>query len=537
MPKAKAQDPIQRGTLLLEDHPKEIKQLFKGGKINIDELRDITNFLTNRDILFYKGWRMKKRKKAFMRHVKHISEELEWDWKENKSVTDRHIDLIYELVLFDASLKQAAFADNQRMGTLRQKYGMYKSYKKSPRVFTYKIPATQSEIIDPKESPYWHEVQVDSLRHKQFDFLAKRKKIRAKKRMVILFSSLSYSGSAPKVEALDLDYDNKWSLKWGDEVHTDVLGSRIFASLGYDVDHPYFYPENKLTLIFDGNETIKNANQMADSVQDIFQVDIRPFISQSGKVTKEMGAEHKKLIPYIGCEFVRFKKCAIEGRPDRVKRLGSFLPNEFNNHERKALRGSILAHAWIGNWDTREENTRLTTVHDGNYNYRMSAAFTDLGTSLGVKMTTRPADFKVGLINELPWEVTEFKGKSKIRLNNGINSILKPYSEADYEDLRWMASKIARVNEEMLRHMVKKAGWPKPIRELYFHKMASRRASILNAFNIQDLNPIAFNRNFSYEKDGKWIIKDGILLKDYEREMNPESFLSTKGRTRNYGNE
>jgi hypothetical protein len=534
MPCAIGQNEIIRGHLTLTEHPEEIQNIIGGDSLNLQDFRNSIDFLTNMDITSHLGYPIKKRKKAFRRHIKHLSEKVEWHYYNKKSLNPEIIEIIYEIVLFEQSFKQAAIDDNQTMGTFKQKYGMYKSYKKSKRLFTYYKPKQQPIPNDPTESPFWHMVQ-DSLIGKQFDILAKQKKIKTKKRMVVLFDELSFGGSAPKVRTMDLDYDNEWSLKWGDEVHTDVLGSRIFAGLGYDVDHPYYYGKDKLTLVFDGNKSIKNVLQMADSLKLIYEIDITHFISSHGIITKEMATDLKRLKPFVGCQYARFKKCAIEARPDRVKRIGPILPNRMNNHLRMELRGALLAHAFIGNWDTRPENTRLTTVHNGNYEYRMSAVFTDLGTSLGVKMTTFPADFKVGLVNELEWEVVEIKS-NKIRLTNQINSILKPFEDASYEDLHWMAGKIAKINEKQLRRMVKKAGWPQPIAELYFHKMASRRASIIEAFKIEDPHPIAFDKNLTVVEDGVTIIRNGELVVDYDPQNHPESFLSKKGRERGYGN-
>jgi len=525
-----------RGILVQENYPSELSQLIVENKIDLTQLRKITNFLTHADITLYDSKILPKRKKAFIRNIKHLSEKLEWRIYNNQLVLKEDVEILYELLNFDASFKQAAGSNTPTKATWQEKIQLYKNSKKSLQLFSYLKNSEENQPTDLDiESPYWHAVKNQEKMQNQFDFLAKSKKINAEKNMVILFDELSYVGSAPKIKALDLDYDNEWSLKWGDEVHTDVLGSRIFAALGYDVDHPYYYGKDKLTLIFDKNATVKNAKQLVDSVEFIFKVDLTPFISTFGIVNTLMISKVKKLGPFLGFEYVRFKKCAIEGRPDRVKRIGSIVPNQLQNYNRKELRAALLVHAFIGNWDTREENTCLTTVHDGNYNYRMSGIFSDLGTSLGVHVNSFPADFKVGLVNQLPWTVFEIES-NKITLKNSINAILKPYEIATYSDLKWMAKKISFITEDIMKDLIEEAGWPKPIAELYFNKMASRRASILEAFDLVDTNPIQFNQKLTIVEDGITLIKNGKLIVDYKREDNPESFLSTKGRTRNYGN-
>ncbi|MEX1002412.1 MAG: hypothetical protein WDZ35_09890 [Crocinitomicaceae bacterium] len=526
---------IERGSLILPQHPPELTGLINKDQIDLKKLRELTNFLTNRDIKFYQEVPLKKRKKAFLRHIKHLSEKLEWEYFNKVSLTDSTIEILYEMLLFEKSMKHSAILEANSTLSFQQKRRLLKNTKKSLRMFSFERKKTgEKTVLQVKNSPFWHQPDTLAGIHLQFDDLAKQKKIKARKRMVIVFKELSYSGSTPKIKANDLDFDNEWSLKWGDEAHTDVLGSRIFAALGYDVDHPYFYGEDQLTLVFDGIQTVKNSVQLVDSLTFIYGVDISPFISTAGIVTQEMAKEHKKLNPYIGFEYVRFKKCFIEGRPDRVKRIGTIIPGLLKNEQRRELRAALLAHAFIGNWDTREENTALTTVHDGNYNYRISAVFADLGTSLGVKVSPLSGDFKVGLVNELSWEVFQIK-KNKIILKNSINAILKPYQAATYEDLRWMADKIRHITGEMLAEMIDEAGWPAPIAALYFQKMASRRASILLAFDLKDPHPIPFDKMLTVIEDGVKVVDNGKLIIDYEREKNPESFLSTKGRKRNYG--
>lgn len=526
---------IDRGNLLNQEIPLVTSSYFTDDQLNLEALRKTTSFLTNRDIRTYAGYQIPKRKKAFMRHVKHLSEILERHYQEEKKSTPELHELVYELFLLESSLKQKTLARARTKVSLKEKISLVLTSYRSKRVFRYKIPEEVRHTNEPGPSPYYHPVAADRSPHKQFGYLAKQKKVDAKKNMVVLFKELSLSGSAPKIGTLDLDLDNEWSLKWGDEVHTDVVGSRIFAALGYDVDHPYFYGRDKLTLVFDEVAEVNNAEELIQQLKAIYKVDIRPFISSFGMVDEAMAKEQKKLKAFIGKEYVRFVKCAIEARPDRVKRIGSFIPHTPLNEDRKELKASLLAHHFIGNWDTKESNTLLTTVHSGNYNYRISAVFSDLGTSMGVSLKTLNRDFKVGLVNKLPWEVVKRKG-NKLKFNNRINSILPAYKNADYQDLFWMAEKIALLDSSMLRKIIDKAQWPTPIADLYFHKMASRRASILHAFEIIDPHPIKFDKQLNVYELGELVIKDGVLIKDYPMDRNPESFLKKKGRFRNYGN-
>ncbi len=530
---------ISRGDLLMNQIPSSIDSFFIDSQIDLTRLRATTNFLTNTDIVTYNGNQIPKRRKAFIRHVKHISEMLECSFVNREQRTQEISELIYELYLLEASLKQKTYSKSITKVSFKDKFQMVIAMVKSKRLFTYRIPDySQLEIDsifkDPENSPYFHQVDTSLAMHKRFGSLAGQKKIKAKKNMVVLFKSLSNGGSAPKINTLDLDLDSQWSLKWGDEVHTDVLGSRIFAALGFDVDHPYYYGKNDLTLVFEDYASVNSPEELQKALYAYYEVDITPFISNVGVVTSEMAKENKKLLSFVGKEYMQFIKCSIEARPDRVKRIGSFLPHDSINVDRKPLKGAVLAHHFIGNWDTREANTLMTTVHSGNYNYRISAVFSDLGTSFGVDLNSIPPDFKVGLVNELPWEAVKRK-KNKIVFTNRINGLLPFYKNATYADLLWMATKIAVIDEYNLRKMIKKAHWPSPISELYFHKIASRRASILEAFNLVDPNPITFDQQINISYKGNVVVRKGKLIVDFELEMNPESFTKKKGRRRNYG--
>ena len=499
--------------------------------VALDSLRNVTHFLTNRNIVEYNNWIVPKRKKAFLRHVKQVSESIEEFIYAEKKVNDSIHDALLKLEYLKASLLKKAAFNSSPFPSLKDQIEMGRNTRKSHKFFQYQ---TSSERITERiESIYWKEVH--GKQHKQFKKLAKSKKIKPKDDMVVLFEELSHSGSAPKVRTLDLDFDNEWSLKWGDEVHTDVVCSRIFAALGYDVDHPYFYAKNNLTLVFDETKTICSWEQLSDSLFSIYSIHVDPFVSKKGKVTPQMAASNLQLQNYIGYNFVQFVKCALEARPDRVKRLGSFLPDTLGNRKRAELRSSILAHAFIGNWDTREQNTLLTNVHEGKYIYHISGVFSDLGSSMGVKLNFYPIDFKVGLVNHFGWNAVVRK-RNKIYIKNKVNAILPIYENISYADLEWMARKISLIDSTSLRKCINKAGWPKSIGELYFHKLASRRASIIASFELTDPYPIDFDRKLNIRENHKWIVKNGRLRKDFNRNDHPESFTSTKGRKRNYGN-
>src|ERR1700751_3828162 len=104
---------IKRGTLLLNVQPAALDSFVLNGKINLAYVRTTCNFLTDADITCYKGYIIPTRKKAFIRHIKSLSEILEEDYQNAKPVDDSMREIFYELALFNASLKEKAIANSK----------------------------------------------------------------------------------------------------------------------------------------------------------------------------------------------------------------------------------------------------------------------------------------------------------------------------------------------------------------------------------------------------------------------------------------
>lgn len=534
--------------------PIEVQNLIDAeNKVKLSKLRLLCHDLTDDDITLSGKYPYPKRRKAQKRHVKHLCEDLELMAWQNKPLGSKHINHLFELNLLQKSIAEKAKSDALGMRFI-DKIKMAINSFATPLLFQFKKKVTSKEAmnlnlsrpysdlsvkelsqIDPVDSPYYTSLR-DEEPYKRFKKIAKDKKIKTSDHMVLIFKGVSDSGSAPKIKTLDTNLDDEWSLKWGDELHTDVVGSRLFAALGFDVDHPYYREKNSVTLVFPkalGLE--KDHLEMIRTVKNNFNIDIEKYVSDSGVVEQADVEDDPQLAEFIGLPYVRFVECALEGRPDRVKRLGPLMNNNLFNRNRRELRGALLAHLWIDNWDTRAENTMMAINHQGNHKYKSTGVFSDLGTSLGVKVNFMPVDFRVGLVNEFSWDIVKKKSAKKVSLMGQINAYLPAYRSATYADMRWMATKIAKISKKDLEEILDQSGWPKGLAKLYFHKLAARRAQILDAFEVQDPNPIAYDRHYSYEKNGITYIKNGVLIKDFMSDDHPLGYMSPYGRLRNYG--
>ncbi|MEY3437875.1 MAG: hypothetical protein RL265_460 [Bacteroidota bacterium] len=70
-----------RGTLLQKNNPLELEAFFTDSLLDLAILRNTSNLLTNNDLTVHDNSPLPKRKKAFIRHVKHLNETLEQAYK------------------------------------------------------------------------------------------------------------------------------------------------------------------------------------------------------------------------------------------------------------------------------------------------------------------------------------------------------------------------------------------------------------------------------------------------------------------------
>lgn len=506
----------------------------KDSTIDLDKVRSISNLLTNPTVTNFQGTVLPKRKKTVTEKVKALSEELEFASFCNKKVDQQLIESLYTLHWIYLSYIQKAENDAQSAITLEEKYAMFINSVFGLRKLHIKIPKTASSQNSTFNSSPFFNVFPDTIRpENHFDFLAKKTSANAKNTSIVLLDSCSKNGSTPKFNVRDLVKNDEWIIKWGDEIHTEIFASHMFAALGYNVDFSYY--SKNLTLILTSNSEVKSVKELIDLLKSIYGIDISRYIQLEGIVSNEMILNNSNLKPYFGNNFIVFSECLLEARPNQLKRIGSFIPLELDNETRAELKASLLAHQFIDNWDTREENTLLALKKNKTKVAEPIAIFSDLGTCMGVSVSWLNRDFKAGLVNQLPWEVVKRRNNNLI-FNSPMNAQIDFYKHASYSELRCLAIQLEKIDSSALRSIVCAANWPTEISELYFHKMASRRASILKAMEIADSNPIQFDRKLNYSKNGVQIIRKGKLLKRTFLEDLPVSYTRKKGRRRNYGN-
>lgn len=498
---------------------------------SLENVRETCDTLTNDNVKEIQGYKIGKRKDHLLNHVRRRCEELEAAYDEglwNSKVVELKIE---ELNLIQDSWIHK-FKSDDGIGIMDLAF-MGISHDLSPWLLRYDIPSSVGDFKSPEDSIFWTDVQ-----NRRASYFAEQTlplQMDPNIRFVVL-KELEAKGSTPKAHVVDLQNGTRWLLKWGDEVHTDPVSSRIFAALGYYVDHSYYFDAGKLTLILGDlpNKKKRTVQHFVRFISNAYGINLSAFILKAGKINQDFLKQSPELASYKGQYFIQFKTAALEARPDLEHRLGGFMSNDPQNSKRRELRGALLAHLWIDNWDTKEDNTLLSILMDSKGRTSLRGSYSDLGVSLGVRISKFPRDLKAGLVNSFTWDLVR-KEKGQIRFSAHLNHFSEAFKQATYEDLKWMAIQISQITEPILRSSLSASGWPIYLQELYFQKLAERRRQILAVFDVMDPNPISINKKYSFSEKDQWLVKDGELIVEPSLDLYPEGLMNPKGRIRGFG--
>lgn len=488
--------------------------------VKITDLREKCTVLTSSDVTELAGHKILERKPGLLYKVRHLCE-LQEALYDASAFPDaklwNELDLIY-----------TSFIDRHRVEagvSLLEVLGMGLSHDLSPYLLRYpKTPEVPAPVID---DTFWSPPAVPL--HAAFDAQVARAGVQTQFTWLRI-DKLEGKGSVPKVHADEISSGGRWLLKWGDEMHSDPVASRIFAALGYDVDLPFFRGPGSVKLLLGKQSGRKRTvKQLVNFIHNSYSVNLSPFILRHSTVTALDVSADRALAPYLGESYLEFQGVALEPRPRNETRLGPMMLDLPANQQRVELRGAVLAHVWIGNWDTKASNTLLRLVEDGGQ-LKAQGSFSDLGVSLGVSISKFPRDLKAGLVNQLSWDVLELHDGA-VHFKARMNHIPQAWRTATWGDLVWMAKRIALITEADMTEMLRASGWPEPLQTLYRHKLGNRRAQILAAFGVADAHPWTIDRSFDFVP----YIVAGELVAEPDRATFPEGLWQTAGRFRGYG--
>ncbi|MBF0408477.1 MAG: hypothetical protein HQM10_14090 [Candidatus Riflebacteria bacterium] len=373
---------------------------------------------------------------------------------------------------------------------------------------------------------------------------------------IMFFDEIKEDATSPKIIVKDR-YGNKWKMKWGDELHSDLVAVRLYLGIGARFsDMKYYSGPGETILVLspagsDNSAEPKTAAHLAEMLlKSKFKFhfdrhwlspktmlkDAQDVVLGHGIIDKVMADRESIPEKYVGAYFLKLKECQLALYHPGFKRLGGSALSSVGAEKDRFVRSSMVFNSWIKNWDVKDDNSRIGLLHNlttGEYDKQVEF-FSDLGLALG-------NTFAGGVINALePSFVKMFPGS----INFTFRPLFLPESwkSCSYSDARWMAIRIASLKRSDFEHILAESGWPVFVQKIATEKLIARRNQLVKAFNLRldGLSEIVCNPNLTLTlnyrgtqdvpvRDGK-ICADSLMVRDFEAESHPEGLAHIKTR-------
>lgn len=378
---------------------------------------------------------------------------------------------------------------------------------------------------------------------KRFDFSYARR--------ILFFHELKDSASSPKITAKDR-YGLKWKVKWGDEVHSDVVATRLAIDLGATYADLKFYsgPRETLLILPPGKDRPTTQHELADMLKkSSYKFHLKRYVVEepslkgndgilagTGRVDEAMLERESLDRKYLDCYYLAFKECQLTIDNPALKRLGGVDLNRSSAVDDRVARGLVVFSAWIANPDVKEDNTRSGLVWNrksGDFD-RQVEFVSDMGAAFA-------GPYSAGCLSTLP--ATVVGEIFNIRLFK-THPVFLPNSwkHCTWADARWMARRIATLSRADIERVFFESGWPDFSQKLGVEKMLARRNDLVKAFDLADegfkpipCNPrltIRFKSRMGYDIPviGGVINPFSKLVRQAEKAAHPEGLLLSRPR-------
>jgi hypothetical protein len=329
-----------------------------------------------------------------------------------------------------------------------------------------------------------------------------------KNRRVLFFEDVKTAATSPKVKSKDA-FGQTWSLKWGDEVQTEPVTSRLWVALGgkfNDLVYANGWGASEVVLILP--ENTKSKTECAVPVTDVptlktcllkskFQFNLDPYVETFGTITAANAKDVLTNLPaslvssYIGRSFVTFKESSQEFHPDKdvIRRGGPAPFGSLGSLDDRVARGLIVFNFWINNTDAKDDNNLQYIVKKEGQDY--FEAQHDLGASLGgvislgqVNALKTGEEFISDKKDSLITKLANFLGHKpqNIYFRDSVLYHPQAWNNATWADAAWMAEKIVRLPNRDLAEIIKASHWPLFVQKALYYKLHNRRAELAKYF-------------------------------------------------------
>jgi hypothetical protein len=314
-------------------------------------------------------------------------------------------------------------------------------------------------------------------------------------RRILVFDGVKTTGTSPKIEAEDL-HDQKWSVKWGEEVQAEVLGTRLYVELGgkfADLVYANTGAPDEFVLVL--NETdeqdedgtcskVATFESFATCLRESnYKFDVSAHVVSHGVIDEDtlrrepFSSRKGDLSKLVGRQYVTFNESLVAFEPsgDEFLRLGGAPLSSGGALDDRVKRGLVVLTYWTHNKDAKDHNNH--GVID-----RESAAYLeymhDLGASLGsLKISGNPNLLNVG-------DRFLEQREDSVRYGEKMLYLPRAFKRATFADAVWMARKIAGLSRDTILDCIARTNWPDFQQQIMASRMIARRNLIARVYGV-----------------------------------------------------
>jgi hypothetical protein len=382
-----------------------------------------------------------------------------------------------------------------------------------------------------------------------------------KARAVFMLDEVKTNATSPKVSAKDR-YGFSWKVKWGNEVHTETLATRLYLALGgryadlkYVVsagEAPFvLQPESEADSQFRTLDELINKFKDAGTssfrmiewvVPENLQKNPEGKLLGHGRVDEQFIKKYKIKNKYLGAWYVWFKESSVSLNAPCAKRLGAAAFSDLGALESRAARGSIIFNMFLMNFDAKDANNKMVLLYNpktGKFDTPIEYQH-DLGCVLAASIFEK---LTAGEINELDWKWM-LKLPGNICFNVSVMYHPAAWKKATFADAMWMARKVCSLEPAVWEWAVAQARWPEFAGSLLLERLKSRRNQLIDIFDLapEGFKPFPVNRKLTIKVPAGGFIdfpvlngrivspRMSITVRNAENTLHPEGIYATKSK-------
>ncbi len=363
--------------------------------------------------------------------------------------------------------------------------------------------------LNPGKSALWTQVThetVGEVKDMHIDWFPKEDE-------TIHYKHMKYSSAgSPKLKAYFKRNGKKVDIKikMGFEVHSQIASSILGRLVGF-YHNPVIH--RPLVKIYLGKTTLSGFKAQWERKYKGNLKEWAIYMHSHGKTDD-------------GKEWVVLRDVNIAVDDPSTIKLGPFHPEGWDQGNRREYRAMVLFYGWLSLLDTKAGNHRAF-LRKTDQGFEPIHSLSDIGFSLNMSVDLRHPwhMFRIkdrwGVNNYHPSLMSWDKKKVHIWWSEGMLD-MERFTTTTYEDVKWMARRIADIQHEDIKYATIQAGYPSDVGDLFVHKITNRRNEIVKAFELEDeypLYPVVDLDSYSPNEN----VKNGMIVKThYEGYTNYE---------------